>query len=102
MNIILTSERFDKWLSKLKDKLAVAIIMRRLDRLRLGNFGDHKSVGQGVYELRVDTGKGYRIYYAREGDVTYLLISGGNKKSQQKDIDEAIKLWTEYKQGNKK
>ncbi|WP_241008644.1 type II toxin-antitoxin system RelE/ParE family toxin [Aggregatibacter actinomycetemcomitans] len=58
MNILLTSEKFDKWLSRLKDKLAVAMIARRLDRARLGHFGDCKFVGQGVYEMRIDTGKG--------------------------------------------
>lgn len=99
MNVLLTSEKFDKWLSHLKDKLAVAMITRRLDRARLGNFGDCKFVGQGVYEMRIDTGKGYRIYYARQGKITYFLISGGDKRSQQQDIDEAIKLWLEYQQG---
>ena len=49
--------------------------------------------------MRIDTGKGYRIYYARQGEITYFLISGGDKRSQQQDIDEAIKLWLEYQQG---
>ena len=89
MNVLLTSEKFDKWLSHLKDKLAVAMITRRLDRARLGNFGNCKFVGQGVYEMRIDTGKGYRIYYARQGD----------KRSTQQDLDVAIKLWLEYQQG---
>ncbi|MBN6070809.1 type II toxin-antitoxin system RelE/ParE family toxin [Aggregatibacter actinomycetemcomitans] len=99
MNILLTSEKFDKWLSRLKDKLAVAMIARRLDRAGLGHFGDCKFVGQGVYEMRIDTGKGYRIYYAQQGEVTYFLINGGDKHSQQQDINEAIKLWLEYQRG---
>ncbi|MGR6980212.1 type II toxin-antitoxin system RelE/ParE family toxin [Testudinibacter sp. P27/CKL/0425] len=99
MNVILRSEIFNKWFAKLKDKMAVALITRRLDRIKLGNFGDHKFLGGGIYEMRIDTGKGYRIYYAREGEITYLLICGGDKTSQQHDIDLAKQLWAEYKQG---
>ncbi|MDH3000836.1 hypothetical protein A1D23_02140 [Chelonobacter oris] len=99
MNMILRSETFNKWFAKLKDKMAVALIIRRLDRAKLGNFGDHKFLGGEVYEMRIDTGKGYRIYYAREGEVTYLLISGGDKTTQQHDIALAKQLWAEYKKG---
>ncbi|MGV6989788.1 type II toxin-antitoxin system RelE/ParE family toxin [Testudinibacter sp. P80/BLE/0925] len=61
MNMILQSELFKKWFAQLKDKTAVALISRHLDRAKLGNFGDYKSLGSGIFEMRIDTGKGYRI-----------------------------------------
>ncbi len=102
MNIILQSDIFKKWFLKIKDKTAKALITRRLQRMSLNNFGDCKSVGSGVYELRVNTGKGYRIYYAQEGEITYLILSGGDKSTQDKDIKLAIKMWNEYKSNKEK
>lgn len=98
MNTILQSERFQKWFAQLRDKTAIALISRRLDRAILGNFGDYKSVGGGIFEMRIDTVKGYRIYYAQEGKITYLLIIGGDKSTQQQDITLAKQLWADYKQ----
>ncbi|MDB1144905.1 MAG: type II toxin-antitoxin system RelE/ParE family toxin [Alcaligenaceae bacterium] len=90
---------FDQWLLGLKDKFALAMILRRLDRLKLGLMGDYKYVGQGIYELRVDVHKGYRVYYAQQGKAMYLLLYGGHKKTQQSDIQKAIRLWIECKKG---
>ena len=69
----------------------------RLTRIMDGNFGDHKSVGDGVYELRIHKGPGLRVYYALEGEQVVLLIGGGSKKTQIKDIKNAKLLWEEYR-----
>jgi putative addiction module killer protein len=71
-------------------------IRARLDRLILGNFGDTKSVGSGVFELRLNFGPGYRIYFARADDSLVVLIAGGDKSSQDRDIDLAIALWKKH------
>jgi putative addiction module killer protein len=88
---------FLKWLRELKDQKARTIIRLRLDRVRLGNLGDCKPVGGGVYELRIDFGPGYRVYYGKIGQVIILLLNGGDKRSQDKDIRTALELFTEYK-----
>lgn len=68
----------------------------RVNRLRLGNFGDYRFLGNGVYELKIDLGPGYRIYLGRESDVILILLCGGDKKNQRKDIIKAKKLWQDY------
>ncbi len=68
----------------------------RLNRIRLGNFGDCKSVGGGVEELRIDFGPGYRVYYGREGSLAVVLLGGGSKKSQARDIVTAQRRWKEH------
>jgi putative addiction module killer protein len=88
---------FHKWLRTLKDKAVRARIRVRLNRVRLGNFGDCKSIGGGVSELRVDYGPGYRIYFGRDGIKVVILLCGGSKKSQSKDIMLAKQFWAEYK-----
>lgn len=90
----------DEWLNKLRDKRAKSRILLRLERLKLGLFGDWKSVGNGVYELRIDTGKGYRVYYGKEGETVVLLLVGGDKSSQPKDIKQATGYWNDYKENN--
>ena len=70
----------------------------RIDRLELGNFGDWRSVGEGVSELRVDFGPGYRVYYGRDGAELVILLGGGTKKRQARDIELARKFWETYKQ----
>jgi putative addiction module killer protein len=80
---------FTRWLERLRDRQAVARITARLDRLATGNFGDHRALGGGIYELRVDWGAGYRVYFARIGRVVLLLLCGGDKTSQQRDIERA-------------
>jgi putative addiction module killer protein len=88
----LRSTDFDQWLRALKDQVALATILRRLSSAELGNFGDFASVGHGVNEMRVHHGPGYRLYFTRRGDVVYLLLCGGTKKTQKKDIKRAIAL----------
>ncbi|MEM9806928.1 MAG: type II toxin-antitoxin system RelE/ParE family toxin [Cyanobacteria bacterium P01_D01_bin.56] len=87
---------FDEWFLKLDRQTQVRVDVR-LDRVSLGNFGDHKSVGEGVYELRFFFGPGYRVYYGLIGNQVVLLLTGGAKKKQTKDIKTAQKLWQDYK-----
>ena len=88
---------FNSWLNKLKDKTARARIRVRLNRVRLGNFGDCKTVGGAVSELRIDYGPGYRIYFAKEGSTVVILLCGGIKNSQSRDIKLAGEYWSDYK-----
>ena len=88
---------FREWLHSLKDIRARAVIRVRLNRIRLGNFGDTRAVGDGVHELRIDFGPGYRVYFGRTGRRTVLLLCGGDRSSQTRDIDQAKKFWTDYK-----
>jgi putative addiction module killer protein len=94
---ILTTEDFDKWLRKLKDRAGRLRILERIDRLANGNPGDVKPVGQGVSELRLTYGPGYRVYYLQDGETVILLLIGGDKSSQQKDIDKAQALADEWR-----
>jgi putative addiction module killer protein len=87
---------FHGWLNSLKDRSARARIRVRLNRVRLGNFGDCKPVGKGVRELRVDYGPGYRVYYGKLEKTIVLLLCGGSKKSQPKDIQLAQAYWTDF------
>lgn len=86
------------WVTSLRDKRARARIYARIDRLRLGNFGDCRSVGEGVYELRVNYGPGYRVYFAILGTMAVLLLFGGTKKGQNRDIRQAQAYWQEFKE----
>jgi len=88
---------FHKWLNSLNDRAARARIRVRLNRVRLGNFGDCKSVGKGVNELRVDYGPGYRVYYGKSKTTIVILLCGGSKKSQPKNIQIAQEYWADYK-----
>ncbi len=87
---------FRSWLRKLKDATARARIRVRLNRVRLGNLGDVKSVGEGVSELRIDYGPGYRVYVGQQGSTLVILLSGGTKKGQAKDIRTAQEFWADY------
>lgn len=94
---VLQTEEFAKWLKRLKNAAARARILVRIQRLSLTeNFGDAKSVGDGVFEMRVDYGPGYRLYYALRGSELVLLLIEGDKSSQQRDIAKAKKLNQEY------
>ena len=91
--------QFDKWLRTLRDRLARSRIVDRLDRLAFGNVGDAKSVGDGVFELRFAYGPGYRLYYMWKGDKLILLLLGGDKDSQARDIAQAKTLAKEIEDG---
>jgi putative addiction module killer protein len=86
------TREFVGWLNHLRDANAVARIVARIRRMEMGNPGDTRSVGQGILEMRVDHGPGYRIYYLRHGAQIVILLCGGNKRTQQKDILRAQKL----------
>ena len=92
MNTFLRSEEFDAWLLRLKDRVGRARIVHRIRSAELGNFGDCVPVGEGVSEMRIHTGPGYRAYYTRRGDVVYLLLMGGDKSTQKRDIKRAIAM----------
>ena len=100
MNQIIITHYFSIWLERLKNPVAKAAIVRRIKNAGKGNFGDHKLLagGGGVYEMRVDCGKGYRVYYAQRGEAIYILLYGGDKSTQQGDIEKARALWAELKQ----
>lgn len=87
---------FRNWLRSLKDINARARIRVRINRIRLGNFGDCKPVGSGVSELRIDYGPGYRVYFGRAGEKLVMLLCGGSKKNQEKDIKLAKEYWHGY------
>ncbi len=89
---------FNEWLDELDDQNIVARVLARLARVRRGNLGDCKSVGEGVSELRVDYGPGYRVYFAQKGQVLVILLCGGDKRTQEKDIQRAKQYWHDYKQ----
>jgi len=93
MNTIHSTEEFREWLSGLKDLKARARIIARIRQASLGNFGDAKPLEGGISEMRIDFGPGYRIYYGREGRAVYLLLSGGDKSTQRRDIKHAIAMW---------
>ena len=89
----LTSE----WLSGLRDVKAKTAIIRRLNRMESGNFGDHEPCREGVWELRIDVGPGYRVYFARSGKAIILLLCGGDKRKQDADIKAACNYWKDWK-----
>ena len=89
---IRTTDVFDKWTAKLKDRQAVMAIALRLARVASGNFGDTKVIGDGVSELRIFVGPGYRIYYTIRNNEIVILLCGGDKSTQQNDIKQAKEL----------
>ena len=92
MYLIQQTEVFSKWLQKLKDVKGKVSILRRLERAKNGNFGDCKALGSDVSELRLTTGPAYRVYYTIRGDELIILLVGGDKSSQVKDIEKAKKI----------
>jgi putative addiction module killer protein len=88
---------FVDWLQGLRDRQARTRIQARLARVAVGNFGDAEPVGEGVLELRIDWGPGYRVYFSRTGKVIVLLLCGGDKRTQQKDIERAKTYFEDYK-----
>ncbi len=93
---IKQTDKFSKWLLKLKDLQGKIAIARRIERMRIGNFGDFKSVGKNVSELRIDKGPAYRVYYTIKNDEIIILLRGGDKSTQQKDIEKAHRLAKEH------
>jgi putative addiction module killer protein len=91
---------FANWLRKLRDEQARARVQIRIRRLSLGNFGDVKPVGEGVGELRIDYGPGYRVYFSQTGNLLILLLVGGTKKTQDADIAKAKQLAKEAQNGS--
>ena len=97
MYIIKQTDTFSKWLKKLKDIKGKVSILRRIDRIKDGNFGDYKSVGNGVNELRITTGPGYRVYYMQKDGEIVILLVGGDKSGQNDDITKAKQILKELK-----
>ena len=92
MSTFLRTPEFDTWLKALRDPIAKARIIARIRSAEAGNLGDCAPVGDGISEMRIHTGPGYRLYFCRRGEVTYLLLCGGDKPSQPKDIRTAKAL----------
>lgn len=92
MSIFHRSDEFDSWLAALRDKVGRARIAHRIRSAEHGNFGDCEPVGEGVSEMRIHFGPGYRVYFTRRGEMVYLLLLGGDKSSQKRDIKRAIEM----------
>lgn len=101
MFVIHRTEKFQQWISRLKDRRAAARIASRILRAEDGNLGDTKSVGDGVEEMRIDYGPGYRVYFLRQGSVLIVLLSGGDKDTQRQDITKAKRLAEDWKEHNR-
>ena len=98
MNTLLRSDLFSAWLESLRDVKGKARILSRLDAAAVGNFGDCEPVGKGVSEMRIHVGPGYRVYFTRRGLQVYLLLVGGSKASQKRDIKTAFRMARELKE----
>jgi putative addiction module killer protein len=90
-----------EWLSSIKDKLTQAILYKRIRQAGLGQFGKTRNVGDGVWELKIDYGPGYRVYYGVHDDKLILILIGGSKRTQTADIKKARGYWNEWKEKNK-
>ena len=91
-------EPFTEWFESIQDQETHNRIQKRLDRLALGNFGDYSTVGDGVFELRIHVGAGYRVYFGEVDNTIVLLLCGGDKSSQRRDVERAKTYWLEYKE----
>ena len=89
---IRQTDEYGAWFERLRDKMAQTRVLIRIRRVSLGNFGDVKPVGEGVSELRIDYGAGYRVYFIRKGERLVVLLGGGDKRTQPRDIQKAIAL----------
>ena len=87
---------FQEWLKKLRDPMAKVQVIKRVGRIEAGNFGDHKPCREGVWELKIDQGPGYRVYYAMAGVVVVILLCAGDKGTQNADIKRAIEYWKDW------
>ena len=105
LKIYITSDGkqpYSEWLRNLRDTMTVARIRTRIDRIEEGNLGQYKSLGTALFEFKFSFGPGYRVYFAVDGDKIVLLLSGGDKGSQRKDIEKAREYWTDYLMRNRK
>lgn len=100
MITIKQTDEFARWLSGLRDNRAKQKIATRLQRLKFGHFGDVEPIGGGLSELRIHEGQGYRVYFRQNGQEIILLLCGGNKKTQQRDIRRAHEIMKELSNGN--
>lgn len=98
MNTINQTQLFVDWLARLKDQVAKKRIVARIRLAENGSFGDHHFCTDGIWEMRIHYGPGYRLYYAQEGSTIYLLLVGGDKQTQGRDIEKAKNLWEAYRQ----
>lgn len=98
MKTIYTTEVFDAWFESLKDRQTARRIQARIDRAEEGNFGDHKTVGEGVSEMRIHHGPGFRVYFTQHGMEIVILLAGGDKSSQTQDIATAHELARQLKE----
>lgn len=98
----LGKDLFQGWVDALRDVKTEARIAARITRLAAGNFGDCKPLEQGVWELRIDWGPGYRVYYAMVGRTCVLLLCGGDKRKQSSDIRRAVEYWNDYQRRTRK
>ena len=98
MNTIQRTAEFDRWLGALRDGKAKARVLARIASAQHGNFGDCKAIREGVSEMRIDVGPGYRLYFVRRAETVYLLLAGGDKSTQLRDIRRAMKMVRELKE----
>jgi putative addiction module killer protein len=91
---------YKEWLADLADRQARARVSVRVQRMAAGNFGDHKPLTDGVWELKIDHGPGYRVYYAQTGRRVVMLLVGGDKRRQQTDIETAVRYWQDWQRRN--
>lgn len=96
MKVIHTTPEFDAWFDALKDKAGKARVLARIERAEQGNFGDVEPVGNGVSEMRIHFGPGYRVYFLQRGLEIVILLAGGDKSTQAKDIKAALKIADNY------
>jgi putative addiction module killer protein len=95
---IIKSDAFGEWIDNLRDRVGAAQILRRLARLEGGNPGKVAPVGEGVSELKIDFGPGYRVYFGQRGEELVIILGGGDKSTQDRDIKAAKRLWDEWKE----
>jgi len=95
------TDPYQRWLDEIKDLRGRVAIQRRIDRIVNGNLGDHQFCRNGVWELRIQFGPGYRVYYGREGETVVVLLCGGSKRTQSTDINKAVGYWFDYQQRRK-
>lgn len=97
--VIKQLKSFSAWVNGLRDGTARAMIDKRLENARKGNFGQHRRVKDGLWEMKLDYGPGYRLYYGRKGQFVYVVVGGGTKGTQTRDIDLAFAKWVDVKEG---